>query len=194
MLFACHSKKFYYIAFALLRNKEDAEDALQDAMLSAYTHLRSFEGRSRFSTWLGRIVRNSALMTRRKLNTYLPVPLDEMSACKTQRVPAEFNPEEVCIMAEVRELVSRGMSELSIPLRLALQLCHLESLSTKEAAEVASVAVSTMKGRSLKARHQLALALADIQANPVRSGFVARILRRELGPTPLDRKGAIDHG
>src|SRR6266403_3912455 len=66
-LFAHNSARVYRTAFSLLRNKEDAEDALQDGLLSAYTNLRSFEGRSRFSSWLTRVVINAALMNRRRL-------------------------------------------------------------------------------------------------------------------------------
>lgn len=54
--------KFVGIAYAILRNKEDAEDAIQNASLSAFSHLRTFEGRSAFTTWFTRIVMNAALM------------------------------------------------------------------------------------------------------------------------------------
>src|SRR5208337_1173120 len=65
-LFARHRPRLYRTAVALLRNKEDAEDAVQDGLCKAYTHLRSFQGRSSFSTWLTSIVINSALMSRRR--------------------------------------------------------------------------------------------------------------------------------
>lgn len=77
-LFAPDQARLYRSAFSLLRNKEDAQDALQDALLSAYLKLRSFEGRSRFSTWLTRIVLNAALMNRRKLHSHPHVSLDEI--------------------------------------------------------------------------------------------------------------------
>ena len=72
-LFAAHSARLYRTALSVLRNKEDAEDAVQDGLCSAYTKLGSFQGRSSFSTWLTRIVINSALMNRRrKRNRRLP--------------------------------------------------------------------------------------------------------------------------
>src|SRR5712692_11158422 len=58
--------RFLRMAYAILRNKEDAEDAVQDALLSACLHLRAFEGRSALTTWFTRIVLNAALMIRRK--------------------------------------------------------------------------------------------------------------------------------
>ncbi len=71
-LFLPDQARLYRSAFSLLRNKEDAEDALQNAFLSAYVSLNTFEGKSRFSTWLTRIVLNASLMNRRNvLGRYL---------------------------------------------------------------------------------------------------------------------------
>jgi hypothetical protein len=74
-LFTRHSRKLYRVAFALLRNKEDAEDAVQDALCRAYNNLRSFQGRSSFATWLTRIVVNSALMYRRRKSAHTETEL-----------------------------------------------------------------------------------------------------------------------
>src|SRR6202007_2542609 len=65
-MFLASRPKFVAMAYSILRNKEDAEDAVQDAVLSAYVHLRNFEGRSAFTTWFTRIVLNAALMILRK--------------------------------------------------------------------------------------------------------------------------------
>src|SRR5215472_9194477 len=62
-----HTAKLLKVAFYVTRNREDAEDALQDSLLRAYAHISGFNGRSSFSTWLTRIVINSALMIRRKV-------------------------------------------------------------------------------------------------------------------------------
>ena len=77
-LFARHRSRLYKTAVALLRNKEDAEDAVQDGLCNAYTHLRSFQGRSSFSTWLTSIVINSALMSRRRRRAHPEASLDDM--------------------------------------------------------------------------------------------------------------------
>src|SRR5258708_5853480 len=63
--------RFLRMAYAILRNKEDAEDAVQDALLSACLHLRTFEGRSALTTWFTRIVLNAALMIRRKRKPWM---------------------------------------------------------------------------------------------------------------------------
>ena len=77
LLFACERTRLYRAAFSILRNKEDAEDALQIGMLSAYTNLSSFEGRSSLATWVTRIVLNTALMNRRKQRARAQLSLDE---------------------------------------------------------------------------------------------------------------------
>src|SRR5579863_4383376 len=77
ILFAQHSRTLYQTALRLLGNPEDAEDALQEGMLSAYRNLQRFEGRSQFSTWLTRIVINAALMRRRSRRSHPAVSLDE---------------------------------------------------------------------------------------------------------------------
>src|ERR1700677_1794202 len=81
-LFAAHRRRLFHTAFSLLRNEEDAEDALQDAMLSAYTSLHSFQGRSQFSSWLTRIVINAALRRRQKNGRRLEVPLEDFASAE----------------------------------------------------------------------------------------------------------------
>jgi len=77
-LFATHAARLYRTAYAVLRNKEDAEDAVQNSLCNAFINLRSFKGRSSFSTWLTRIVINSALMIRRRRTAHVQTSLDEM--------------------------------------------------------------------------------------------------------------------
>src|SRR6185437_10451496 len=84
-LFAQNNRALYQTALRLLGNPEDAEDALQEAMLSAYRNLGRFEGRSQFSTWLTRIVINAALMRRRSKRAHPAVSLEETGA---QEIPA----------------------------------------------------------------------------------------------------------
>ena len=61
-----HAPKILCMTHRIMRNREDAEDAVQECFLNAFVHLRSFDGRSRFSTWLARIAMNAALMKLRK--------------------------------------------------------------------------------------------------------------------------------
>src|SRR5258707_12926684 len=93
-MFVAYRPKFVGIAYSILRNKEDAEDAVQDAVLSAYVHLRNFEGRSAFTTWFTRIVLNAALMVLRKRTNSRISSLPDASMSTetpwTERIPASY--------------------------------------------------------------------------------------------------------
>src|SRR5271155_5602955 len=71
-----HANRVFQTTYRVTRNRQDAEDALQDAFLNAFTHIKNFEGRSSFSTWLTRIAINSALMILRKKRNCYEVPID----------------------------------------------------------------------------------------------------------------------
>jgi RNA polymerase sigma-70 factor (ECF subfamily) len=160
-LFAKGRTKLYSLAFSLLRNREDAEDAVQDALLSAYLNLQAFEGRARFSTWITRIVLNSALMKRRRLRKHPQVYFQGNDACDAppdvpETIDTRPNPEEACALAETRERLQRGLERLSPVLRSAVYLGDIRQLSTSEAAKVAGIKVSAVKSRRVRARARLA--------------------------------------
>jgi RNA polymerase sigma-70 factor, ECF subfamily len=169
-LFCKNRLRLYRVAFLLLRNKEDAEDALQDGLLSAYAHLHSFEGRARFSTWLTRIVCNAALMNQRRLRLHRSLSLDEilLNDAQTREAIAVDNrpdPEKVFAQMEVGNAVEDKMKHLSPFLRSAFHLRDIQGLSACEAAKVASVNLSTMKSRAARARRQLASLLMAASVN-----------------------------
>src|SRR5271169_4923035 len=89
-IFASHSGRLRRFAFAILRNKEDAEDAVQDGLCRAYARLRTFEGRSSFSTWLTRIVINSSLVIRRRRRGSTESSLDEILDGRSERMQREI--------------------------------------------------------------------------------------------------------
>jgi RNA polymerase sigma-70 factor, ECF subfamily len=160
ILFTQNRTGLYRAAYSLLRNKEDAEDALQDALLRAYLHLESFEGRARFSTWLTRIVINSALMNRRRINAHSPLPLEEFGTeddvqWPTKAVDRQPDPEQLVAQNQSWNVVEKGINQLSPVLRSALVLRDLQDLSTREAATAASVNVSVIKSRLRRARCRL---------------------------------------
>jgi RNA polymerase sigma-70 factor (ECF subfamily) len=161
-----HRGRLFHCAFSVLRNREDAEDALQDGLLSAYGNLKSFEGRSRFSTWLTRIVINAALMKRRK-RCATPslsldgILLDDPNAHPTQIADARPGPEQAAALAQTNELLQEGINKLPPRLRLALQLRDVENLSNREAALVAGIDTSAIKSRTSRARKHMAAFLID---------------------------------
>jgi RNA polymerase sigma-70 factor, ECF subfamily len=182
ILFGQNNRAFYQTALRLLGNPEDAEDALQDAMLAAYRNLRRFEGRSQFSTWLTRIVINSALMHRRSKRAHPASSLDESSE---EQVPAADrfadgrpSPEELYAGRELFGRLRANLEDLSPVLRDAFNLRELEGLSADEAAKALGVSRNTLKARLWRARHQLADRLGDV----LRHG--AQIAPRANEPAP----------
>jgi len=160
-LFRRYQRQLFQTALRVLGNAEDAEDALQDGLLSAYRNLPRFEGRSQFSTWLTRIVINAALMRRRSAKARPAVSLDETP--REEELPASErfaddgpNPEQVFAGTELREMISENLEELSPLLRTAFLLREVEGYSTGEAAKKLGVTENTLKARLWRARHQLA--------------------------------------
>jgi RNA polymerase sigma-70 factor (ECF subfamily) len=165
LLFTRDKTRLYRAAFSVLRNREDAEDALQIGMLSAYTNLASFEGRSSLATWVTRIVLNTALMNRRKQRAHAQLSLDDAIYDKPQTWVARLvdprpDPEHTFALTETGDMVTTGMEQLSPALRSTFQLRYIVDLSAFETAETERVNVSAAKSRAWRARKQLARLLA----------------------------------
>jgi RNA polymerase sigma-70 factor, ECF subfamily len=163
-LFARHSRALYQTALRVLGSPEDAEEALQDGLLSAYRNLPRFERRSRFSTWLTRIVINAALMRRRSARARPTVSLDDSlpawEPSMAERLTDEaLNPEQLYAGTELLERIRRKLSEISPLLRAAFWLREIEGLSTAEAAQVLGISRDTLKARLWRARQELAARL-----------------------------------
>ena len=160
-LFRRYQRPLFQTALRVLGNTEDAEDALQDGLLSAYRNLKRFEGRSQFSTWLTRIVINAALMRRRSAKARPAVSLDEPPREDELSAAERFaddglTPEQVFANTEIREMLSENLDQLSPLLRTAFVLREVQGYSTGEAAKKLGVTENTLKARLWRARHQLA--------------------------------------
>src|SRR5882762_571010 len=117
-LFRRYQRQLLGAARRILGNAEDAEDALQDGLLSAYRNVRRFEGRSKFSTWLTRIVINAALMRRRSAKRLRLTSLDaehpESQLPLSERLQAEdHNPEQLFAHTELKEMIQSNVGQLS---------------------------------------------------------------------------------
>jgi len=166
-LFARHRPRLYKTAVALLRNKEDAEDAVdavQDGLCKAYTHLRSFQGRSSFSTWLTSIVINSALMSRRRRRTHPEASLDDI--LETYSAPpscvaadAQSNPETVCSERQLNDLLDKQLLKLRPSLNAAFRLRAIHGFSLQESSEALGISLSAVKSRLFWARRAMARGL-----------------------------------
>jgi RNA polymerase sigma-70 factor (ECF subfamily) len=151
---------FRTIALRHLRNHADAEDAVQDALLSAYTHLGQFKGQAQMSTWLTTIVINSSRMKLRQCSRNVHISLDEQ-ASEThpplwEMLPhGDPNPGELCRRSEFVERLTHFSKRLSPRLLTAIQLRAVDGLSIRETAQLLKVPHSTVKARVARARRRL---------------------------------------
>src|ERR1700679_2610538 len=152
---------FHRRAYGYLRNPHDAEDAVQDALLSAYTHLDQFKGSAKMTTWLTSIVTNSALSYLRKRPRQAhasldePLPHDAGTCLSDNLMDVRRGPEDECATSELNRHLMQFMAELSPTFREAIQLRDFDELTTSEAAHVLGVPESTIKTRVSRARSQL---------------------------------------
>lgn len=154
-----HQRTVYNVALRMCGNPQDAEETLQETFLSAIKALPKFEGRSRFSTWLYRIVSNACLMQRRRAaNSPEVEPLeDEDDGFEEPRyfVDWSYQPDDVLLDGELREAMENAIASLPESLRLAFIWRELEGLSTAETAEVLDISESAVKVRLHRARLKL---------------------------------------
>jgi RNA polymerase sigma-70 factor (ECF subfamily) len=148
----------YRRAYRILGNAADAEDAVQDALLAAYTHLNQFRGQAQISTWLTTIVLNCARMQLRRPR-HFQVSLDESSgeplSVSERLADHRPNPEDESIKSELRDRLSHFHRQLSPTLRRTFQLRDIDGLSTAETARILGVPIGTVKARSARARKRL---------------------------------------
>jgi len=155
-----YDRKLFRIAQSVTHNREDSQDAVQEAFLKAYQHLGDFRGDSQFSTWLIRITLNQSLMKLRKLRRTKEVSLDEDFGTDEDVLPREVvdwapNPEQLYSVSELRNILIKTIEELRPILRAVFVLQDLEGLSTIQTAEVLNLSQSAVKSRLLRARLQL---------------------------------------
>jgi RNA polymerase sigma-70 factor (ECF subfamily) len=173
-LFTRHADRLHRAAFAVLRNKEDAEDAVQDGLYRAYTYLRSFRGKSSFSTWLTRIVINSALMSRRRKSVRpeasLYMILDGHQESMPEAVPdSRPDPESLYTAIEINAIVEKHVRRLPPTLGAAFRLGAIDGLSAAEASRALGVSVSTFKSRIFRARRKLEFLLQQSGLHPAQA-------------------------
>src|SRR5262245_11904417 len=172
-IFVDRWQSLYRIAMRQLENAADAEDAVQDAFLSAYTHLAQFKRQARMSTWVTTIVINSARMKLRRRPRKVHVSLSEQSEDHDSEQIVEMlhdrrpNPEEVSQRNELAERAMRFMILISPTLRRTFQLRDVYGLSIRDTAKILGVPNGTVKAQTARARAKLRLLM---QNSPGRKG------------------------
>jgi RNA polymerase sigma-70 factor, ECF subfamily len=171
-LFARYRRRLYHTSLHLLRNPDDAEDVLQEALLAAFCKLSTFNGLSQFSTWLTRIVINSALMRLRRSRPEVVTSIDhqqsnrdEMTWAKRLPDPSP-NPEEVYARHERRQILEDLLRSLPAANRKVLWLRDFVGLSTREAAEALRMPTGTLKSQLHRARLKLREQAAEARNAP----------------------------
>ena len=155
-----YEKKIFRLTMNITRNNEDAEDAMQDAFMKAYSHLNTFEEGSRFYTWLVRIAANEALMRLRKRRPN-QFSLDEpIQGDDEEIIPRDIedwgpSPEQRYAQSEMRSILNGVIDELSPDFRVVFVLRDVEGLSTEETASTLGISVAAVKSRLLRARLRL---------------------------------------
>jgi RNA polymerase sigma-70 factor, ECF subfamily len=151
---------FYKRAFRYLGNAPDAEDAVQDALLSAWKHLAQFRGQAQMSSWLIAIVTNVARMQlrrRRGIHLSFDERYGEESLALSERLPdSKPSPEQMCCMTDAVGRLLKVANRLSPAMRRAFQLRDIDGLNIKEAAGVLGVPEGTLKSQLARAHARLA--------------------------------------
>jgi RNA polymerase sigma-70 factor (ECF subfamily) len=148
-------------ALRYLSNVADAEDAVQDALLSAYKHLDQFRGQAQMSTWLTAIVTNCARMQLRKRPRAIHRSLDEAVGRDREYSLSEVladdapNPEDKCRQSELHSRLMQFVEQLSPALQTTYQLRELEGLSISQTAQILGLAEGTIKAQLARARAKL---------------------------------------
>lgn len=184
-----YSHRLYRQIFSITRNREDAEDALQDTFLRAFLRIDSFEGKSQLFTWLTRIAINSALMCLRKRRRRVEVSLQEQSESGEEIYSFDvrdtaLNPEEICDLGQRFTCISGAIERLDPKLRTAVSIWISTEGSMKEIAQTLDVSIASVKARLHRARKRLAqLSVLNDHArkrpSSQRQAFVSGLRNRE---------------
>jgi RNA polymerase sigma-70 factor, ECF subfamily len=155
-----YDRQLLRIAQSVTHNREDSQDAVQEAFLKAYQKLAEFREDSQFSTWLIRITLNQSLMKLRKHRATREVSLDEDFQADGDILPREVadwapNPEQLYRATELRNILMNTLKDLSPILRTVFVLRDIERLSIDQTAEVLNISHGAVKARLWRVRLQL---------------------------------------
>ncbi|NPA91295.1 MAG: sigma-70 family RNA polymerase sigma factor [Chloroflexi bacterium] len=164
-----YSPKLYRVTLRILGSEDEAEEALQEAFISACNKISSFRGDSQLGTWLYRITTNAALMRLRKrreehISLDAPVETEEGTVLPRNLADWRFDPYRVVLSGELREILEDAIQRLPDTLRVVFILRELEGLSTLETAEALGISESATKVRLHRARMMLRNLLAPYLA------------------------------
>jgi RNA polymerase sigma-70 factor (ECF subfamily) len=178
-LYNRHQRKAYRTAHRILRNQQDAEDAVQRAFQRALMNLKRFREDSAFSTWLTRIVVNDALMLLRQRRRREPLHENSVEAAqddgRTEIADGRPTPEEILCQSERRATVRRAVAQLRESLRVVVLQGELQGLTSAETARRLGLTVSAVKARTFHARRFLR---KHLERNFARPSALSKLQKR----------------
>ena len=161
-----NNQRLFRAAWSILKDRSEAEDAVQTAYLKAFTGLSEFAGRSSLSTWLTRIVINEALgrvrAARRRRARFDPNSVLIMDEYRDKLMRGSGPPSPDCAVAreQLRTLLEKAIADLPDAFRAVFVLREVEALTVEETAEALGLAPNTVKTRLHRARRKLQESLA----------------------------------
>lgn len=164
-----HNQQLFRAAWAILRDSGEAEDAVQSGYLKAFAAIETFEGRSKLSTWLTRIVINEALTRRRSTRrraTFVgdatTIAAESGSADDAHHPADQPNPEHHVANAQLQKILEQALDRLPDIYRIVFILREIEGMTVDEAAVALDILPATIKTRFFRARHMLQADLASV--------------------------------
>jgi len=185
-----YDRRLLRISQTVTRNREDSEDAVQEALFKAFQNLAEFREDSQFSTWLIRITVNQSLMKLRK-HTHKGVTLDQNFQADSDVLALDVpdrapNPEQLCWASELRDILVRTVEELRPILRTVFVLRDVEGLSIEQTAQVLNLSQAAVKARLWRVRLQLRERLnryfdEHTSSAPEESAPTSRVTKKIIG-------------
>ena len=184
-----YSHRLYSRILSITRNREDAEDALQETFLRAYRALPAFEGRSKFLSWLTRIAINSALMVIRKHRSRREMSFEQQLGVEDDSLFLDVrndapDPEELCDQKQRSRAILHAIDRLDPNLRIPLYIWISQEHSIKEIAQTLGISLASAKSRLHRARKRL------IQSPALRSHRMEAI-RTDRGASNSSRQNRV---
>ncbi len=173
VLFARHRERLWAVALRTTGDREEAADALQDALVSAFRRAGSYRGEAAVSTWLHRVVVNACLdrLRRRRVRAADAFPEDGATPAGARSGPAGIrsgpvDPVDLTLARERRDAVLAALAQLPVEQRAALVLVDMEGYSVEETARILDCPTGTVKSRCSRARARLVPLLSTLVGNP----------------------------
>jgi RNA polymerase sigma-70 factor, ECF subfamily len=154
-----YERRVFAVAQRITKNREDAEDVVQETFYKAFLHLDGFQEKSLLSTWLTRIAINQALMVLRRRRGTIEVSSesceDGVNSISEVFVDQSPNPEESCRRREHSELLSKAIDRLNPAMRRTILLRDIREHSVEETAQILEMSISAVKSRISRGRREL---------------------------------------